>query len=33
MPLMIEIRIKLIYTTFIEMGYKIYRNKINKKAK
>ena len=32
-PLKIEITIKVIYTKFIETGYKIYRNKINKKAK
>ena len=33
MPLKIEITIKLIYTKFVEKGYKMYRNKINKKAK
>ena len=33
MPLKIEITIKVIYTKFIETGYKIYRNKIKKKAK
>ena len=32
MPLKIEITIKVIYTKFIEMGYKIDRNKINKNA-
>ena len=33
MPLEIEITIKVIYTKFIETGYKIYRNKIHRKAK
>ena len=33
MPLNIEITIKVMYTKFIETGYKIYRNKMNKKAK
>ena len=33
MPLKIEITIKVMYTKFIEKEYKIYRNKINKKAK
>ena len=33
MSLKIEITIKVIDTKFIETGYKIYRNKINKKAK
>ena len=33
MPLKIEITIKVIYTKFIETGYKIYRNKIYKNAK
>ena len=33
MPLKIEITIKVIYTEFIETGYKIYRNMMNKKAK
>ena len=33
MPLKVEITIKVIDTKFIETGYKIYRNKINKKAK
>ena len=33
MNLKIEITIKVIYTKFIETGYKIYRNKINKKTK
>ena len=33
MSLKIEITIKVMYTKFIETGYKIYRNKINKKAK
>ena len=32
MSLIFEITIKLIYTKFIETGYKIYRNTINKKA-
>ena len=33
MPLKIEITIKMIDTKFIETGYKIYRNMMNKKAK
>ena len=33
MPPKIEITIKVIYTKFIETGYKIYRNMMNKKVK
>ena len=32
-PLKIEISIKVIYTKYTETGYKIYRNKVNKKDK